>query len=92
MPGENLIDLCRQKHMPIVDAAQIAGIVLMCINGTYYNTWASLVAQVVKNLPAKAGNAGESGLIPGSGGSPGEGHSNPLQYSYLENFMNKATW
>ena len=52
MPGENLIDLCRQKHMPIVDAAQIAGIVLMCINGTYYNTWASLVTQVVKNLPA----------------------------------------
>ena len=36
----------------------------------------------VKNPPA---NAGDEGLIPGSGRSPGEGHGNPLQYSYLEN-------
>ena len=52
MPGENLTDLCRQRHMPIVDATQIAGIILICINGTYCNIWASLVAQVVQNLPA----------------------------------------
>ena len=38
--------------MPIVDATQIAGIILICINGTYCNIWASLVAQVVQNLPA----------------------------------------
>ena len=37
---------------------------------------------MVKNLPA---NAGDSGLIPGSGRSPGEGHGNLLQYSCLEN-------
>ena len=37
---------------------------------------------VVKNLPA---NAGEVGLIPGTGRSPGEGNGNPLQYSYLGN-------
>ena len=36
----------------------------------------------VKNLPA---NAGEAGLIPGSGRPPGEGNGNPLQYSCLEN-------
>ena len=39
---------------------------------------------VVKNLPA---NAGDTGLIPGSGRSPGEGNGNPLQYSCLENPM-----
>ena len=38
---------------------------------------------VVKNPPA---NAGDAGLIPGSGRSPGEGDGNPIQYSYLENF------
>ena len=37
---------------------------------------------VVKNLPA---NAGDTGSIPGSGRSPGEGNGNPLQYSCLEN-------
>ena len=40
---------------------------------------------VVKNSPANAGDIRDVGLIPGLGGSPGEGHGNPLQYSYLEN-------
>ena len=44
---------------------------------------------VVKNLPA---NAGEADLIPGSGRSPGEGNDNPLQYSCLENLMDRGTW
>ena len=47
--------------------------------------WAFQVALVVKNLPANAGDVRDVGLIPGSGRSPGEGHDNPLQYSYLEN-------
>ena len=34
-------------------------------------------------------NAGDSGLIPGSGRSPGEGNGNPLQYSCLENSMDR---
>ena len=38
-----------------------------------------------KNHPAKAGDTRDMGLIPGSGRSPGGGHSNPLQYSCLEN-------
>ena len=41
---------------------------------------------MVKNLPA---NAGDAGLIPGSGRSPGEGNGNPLQYSYLGNTMDR---
>ena len=39
---------------------------------------------MIKNLPA---NAGDTGLIPGSGKSPGEGNGNPLQYSCLGNLL-----
>ena len=45
-----------------------------------------------KNLPASAGDAGEAGSIPGSGRSLGEGNDNPLQYSCLENAMNRGAW
>ena len=44
---------------------------------------------VIKNLPA---NAGDTGLIPGSGRSPGEGNGNPLQYSCLGNAMDRGAW
>ena len=44
---------------------------------------------MVKNLPA---NAGDTGSIPGSGRSPGEGNGNPLQYSCLENPMDRGVW
>ena len=47
---------------------------------------------VVKNWPANAGDIKDVGLIPGSGRSPGEGHGNPLQYSYLENPMDRGAW
>ena len=50
---------------------------------------ASQVAQWVKNLPA---NAGAKGSIPGLGRPPGEGHGNPLQYSCLENSMDRGAW
>ena len=46
-------------------------------------------SSVVKNLPANAGNAGS---IPRSGTCPGEGNGNPLQYSCLENPMNRGVW
>ena len=41
---------------------------------------------------ASAHNEGTLGLIPGSGGSPGEGNGNPLQYSCLENPMDGGAW
>ena len=53
---------------------------------------ACLVALVVKNLPANAEDARDSGSIPGSGRSPGGGNSNPLQYSCLENPLNRGAW
>ena len=46
---------------------------------------------MVKNLPANAGNIRELDSIPGLGRSPGGGHGNPLQYSCLENPMDRAT-
>ena len=53
---------------------------------------ASQVALVVKNLPASAEDSRDMGSIPGSGRSPGGGHGNPLQYSYLENPMDRGAW
>ena len=53
---------------------------------------ASQVALVVQNPPAKAGDAGDMGLIPGSERSPGGENSNPLQDSCLGNPMNRGAW
>ena len=53
---------------------------------------ASLVSLVVKNPPADAGDNKDAGSIPGSGISPGGGHGNPLQYSCLENPLDRGTW
>ena len=50
---------------------------------------ASQVALVVKDTPANAGDIRDAGSIPGSGRSPGEEHGNPLQYSCLENPMDR---
>ena len=52
-------------------------------------SWGFPGGSVVKNLPE---NAGEMGLIPGSGRSPGEGNDNPLRYSFLGNSMGKGVW
>ena len=52
---------------------------------------ASQVALVVKNLPADEGDVRDSGSIPGSGRSLGGGKGNPLQYSCLENPMDRGT-
>ena len=55
-------------------------------------SWASQVVLVVKNLPANAGDIRDVGSIPASGRSPGEGNGNPLQYSCLENPINRGAW
>ena len=47
---------------------------------------------VVKNLPANAGDLRDVGSISGLGRSPGEGNGNPLQYSSLENSMDRGAW
>ena len=53
---------------------------------------ASQAVLVVKNPPANAGDAGTKGSIPGWGRVPGAGNGNPLQYSGLENPMDRGAW
>ena len=55
------------------------------------NWGASLMAQQLKNPPAMQ-ETGDMGLIPGSGRSLGGGNDNPLQYSCLENPMDRGAW
>ena len=52
----------------------------------------SNLSEKVKNLPANAGDIGDAGSIPGLGRSPGVGNGNPLQYSCLENHMDRGPW
>ena len=52
----------------------------------------SQMVQVVKNRPASTGDARDAGLIPGSGRSPGVGNGNPLQFSCLEDPIDRGAW
>ena len=54
--------------------------------------WASQVALAVKNPSANARDIRDMGSIPGSGRPLGEGNGNSLQYSCLENLMDKGAW
>ena len=54
--------------------------------------WASHVELMIKNPPANAEDIRNADLISGSGRSPGEEHGNPLQYSCLENPMDRRAW
>ena len=56
---------------------------------TIIHTMGNLGGSEVKNMPAKAGDLCS---IPGSGRSPGEENGNPLQYSCLENPMDRGAW
>ena len=55
------------------------------VSGIYLEMWGFPGDSMVKNLPAKAVDAKDVGLIPGSGKFPGKGNGNPLQDSFLEN-------
>ena len=56
------------------------------------NTWASRAAREVKKPAANAGDVREAGSLPVSERSPGGGDGNPLQYSCLENPMEREAW
>ena len=47
---------------------------------------------VVEKLPANSGDIRDTGLTSGLGGSPGRGHDNPIQYSCLENTIDRGAW
>ena len=55
-------------------------------------TWASQVILGVKNPPDNAGDIRDTGSFPASGRSPGGGHGNQLQFSCLENPMDRGSW
>ena len=50
------------------------------------------MALAVKNLPANAGGIRDVASVPGSGRFPEEGHGNPLQYSCVENPLDRGAW
>ena len=58
----------------------------------HIDTGIGIVAQVVKNLPADAGDASDAGLMPGSGRSPGGGVETHSGISCLENSMDRGAW
>ena len=62
------------------------------INTCYMKKRAFHVALEVKNLSADAEDIRDAASIPGFGRSPGGGHGNPLQYSCLENPMDRVAW
>ena len=62
------------------------------INATSSTALASQELLVVKNPPASAGDVRDTGSIPGSGRAPGGGNGYPLQYSCLENPMDRGAW
>ena len=57
-----------------------------------YSCLGNQVALEVKNPPANEGDMRDMGSIPGSERSPGGGHGNPLQYSFLENPTDRGAW
>ena len=54
--------------------------------------WSYLMVLIIKNTPANAGDIRNAVSIPGSGRFPGRGNGNPLQYSLLENPMDRGAW
>ena len=60
--------------------------------GNWVQACTSQEVVVVKNLPADGGDVRDMGSTLGSERSPGEGHGNPLQYSCLENSMDRGAW
>ena len=66
--------------------------VFIVLSAVPHGSVASLVALVVKSLLANAGDLRDMSSVPGSGKSSGGGHGNPLQYSCLENSMDRGAW
>ena len=93
--GALIRQLCKRK--PIPASLEMFIYVIQHLLANIHNDWhilakVSQVALVVKNLPANAVDIRNVGLIPGLGRYPGEGHGNPLQYSFLENSLDRGAW
>ena len=62
------------------------------VNSLPPEPWGFSVVLVLKNPPADARDATDTGSLPGLGRSPGGGHGNPLQYSFMDNLMDRRAW
>ena len=88
---------CKKKSQFIKEVGKLG---ITCNSGQSFNLvkgemntlWWFMGFPGGSEVKASASNAGDLGLIPGSGGSPGEGNGNPLQYSCLENPMDGGAW
>ena len=76
--------------LQVVDFCVLYRVQYLYLNPRMSKSRASLVMLLVKNQPASARDMGDLGSIPGSGRCPGGGHGNPLQYSCLENPMDRG--
>ena len=77
---------------PLYYLCSLSKINLLYLFGSIYGLLGFLVALVVKNSPTNRGDLEDLGSIPESGRSPGEGNDNPVQYSCLENPIDRGTW
>ena len=77
-----------KECVSVIPPALLSWLTDCCLQGSERLVLGSLVAQLVKNLPA----VGDLGSVPGSGRFPGEGNGSPLQYPCLENFMDRGAW
>ena len=83
MQNKTFVTACKCKKMLFTFDC-----IYFCI-ASIFNTGASLVAQSAKKSACEAGDLSS---ISGSGRSPGEGNGSPLQFSCLENPMNRGAW
>ena len=66
--------------------------IFTCIFSSIYLLWGFPVGSVIKKFPSNTVEAGDVGLIPGSGRTPGGGNGSLLQYSCLENIIDRGPW
>ena len=82
--------VCMHTYMHCIHTCLFVNIyVCVCL---HVHMCASQMVLVVKNLPSNARDLRDMGLIPGSGRPPQGGYGNPLQYSWLENPMERGAW
>ena len=84
-PAVRLVVICISWMAKAVDISH--GLIFICVP-----SFMSVAIPGGPDSKESACSAGDSGLIPGSGRSPGEGNGNPLQYSCLENSMDRGAW
>ena len=74
----------------VIKLVKLFQYIRICDRGAWWVL--SQMVQVVKNRPASTGDARDEGLIPESGRSPGVGNGNPLQFSCLEDPIDREAW